>query len=688
MRTPFPGRAWPAVRAGLRAWALCVLTLTSAEAAAPPTATAPKALTLADELSSLATQVAEARAVFDTRIALRPESALDLLTQAQVAYLDEDYPRAVARLLDLTARPEFQAGPAYAEALGWLAESLGQLGLPRAAAQELRRAVAAPAEPAIHRRLVSRYLVLAAPLDPLEAVRAVWARYQQGRAEGDLTAEDRDIRYLYAKALLRGGALGEARTLLSLSAASTDDAHALQAQYMLGVALVMEDDLKGARAAFETGLSAWRAAKSPPPDAEPPEYWDVEPGSGPALSISALDGDSVDEADRGDDGADATDAAPSAAPVVPLAPAALAALDEAEQHRRRLGEAFHLALARLDATRDNLGAAIQHYRGVAPGSPDAPAATQEMVWALFRRGEFARAARVVDQLLAGRGDDRTAAELFIWKAHLLALSADYEGARRNYQALETSLDRRRAELEGELARDSRVFPEAVLAWSPPRVAAGARHVEAELVECEEELAEADETASTLRFLLESAELLPGVRNGKGLHAILTAKLAAFRERVVAAAAAPERARLTALGAPPAELLASTDRLAERMARLAVALDEAETRWRTRLVEVLGEESPALAVERRGLEELTGRARTLGMALADAAVDRLRDSAADAHFRQIDIAWWRVDEVRRRISGAQDERREVLRPMREEVEDFRRERRDDPIPGFEEPEEAR
>ena len=641
-------------------------------APAAPLAAAPLAL----DLSAIAREVNDTRALFDEKIALRPESAIELLHRAQIDFFEEDYPQAVSRLLDLTARADFQHSPDYGEALTWLGEALWQLGLRRAAAAELRLAIAQPALPSAYRSTLIRYLTLGATDEPLEALRNAWQRYQSTRPEGDLAPEDRDVRYLYAKALFAGGAHGEARSLFS--AITEDDPHHLQAMYFLGVLLVSEEDLKGAREAFEEGLKAWQEPLPPPPavpgsaPAKPakaskskekpkePAYWDVEPGGGPPLTADEVE---------------------------PVDPESV--LDETKQLRARMGQVFHLALARLDATRGNLEKAIGHYRQVPPGSPDHPAAMQELVWALYRRGEFGWAARIVDQLLSGRGDDRTAAELFIWKAHLLALDADYEGSRKNYEALETSLNRRREELEGDLSRDTRLFPDPVLAWSEPATAQRARALEATLVEEEEELAEAHELKASLRALLDSSELLPGVRLGKLAAARLDRRVAEFDTRlVVVLGQPPGPAQDAALGAPVDTLQTGRARLGQRLDRLRTALDEAERSWRLRIAQVLGEERPNLTNEGVALDAETASARRLGMDMAEGARQRLLDYAADAHFRQIDIAWWRVDEMRRRIKKAREEQREVLRPMREEVEDFRRERKWDPIPDFEEPDEAR
>jgi tetratricopeptide (TPR) repeat protein len=607
---------------------------------------------LAADLAAISRELADARAVFDERVDLRPETALERLGHAQVAFLEEDYPRAVARLLDLTARPDFQRSPGYGEALTWLAESLWQLGLEAAAATELRRAIAQPALPTAYGNTLRRYLTIGATGEPVEALRAAWQRHQDLRTDGPLTQRDREIRYLYARALYRRGATTEAEALFE--AVDDDDPYAVEARYHVAVIQLSRGELKAARATFESARALWTLAGEALDERrgvvrdDDPDYWDVEPSTdGPPLVAMIV-----------------SDGAPDAA--------LDAALDEERQRHLRKGQVVHLAIARLDASRENLDSAVRHYRLIPPGSPDHPVATHELVWALYRAGQHARAARLVDQLLAGRGDDRTAAELATLKAHLLALAADYTASEENYRALETALTRRRDELEGDLSQDARVFPEAVLAWTSPETTDRARRLEGTLVEQEEALAEARELITELRAAFASPELLPGVRAGKAVHTRLSAALVGFRQRVDALAADGE-------GAAAKDLADSADRLAERLERFSRAVDGAEGRWRARLDEVLGAEGPALDALERRLTDETALARRLGMAMALGAREQLETLAADAHFRQIDLAWWRVDEMRRRIKAAREAQRAVLGPMEAEVMDFRRERAVDPIP---------
>lgn len=603
---------------------------------------------LAADLAAISRELSDARAVFDERVDLRPETALERLGQAQVAYLEEDYPRAVARLLDLTARPDFQRSPGYGEALTWLAESLWQLGLEAAAAAELRRAIALPALPTAYGNTLRRYLTIGATGEPVEALRAAWQRHQDLRTDLPLTSGDREIRYLYARALYRRGATTEAEALFE--AVDDDDPYAVEARYHVAVIQLGRGELKAARATFETARALWTLAgealeerRGVVPD-DDPAYRDVEPSTdGPPLVATIVSDGASD-----------------------------AALDEERQRHLREGQVVHLAIARLDASRENLDSAVRHYRLIPPGSPDSPVATRELIWALYRRGEHARAARLVDQLLAGRGDDRTAAELATLKAHLLALAADYAASEENYRALETALTRRRDELEADLSHDTRVFPEAVLAWTNPETTDRARRLEGTLVEQDEALAEARELIAELRAAFASPELLPGVRAGKAVHTRLSGALVGFRQRLDTLAAEGE-------GAAAKALADSADRLAERLERFSRAVDGAEKRWRDRLDEVLGAEGPALDALERRLTEETAHARRLGMAMALGARERLETLAADAHFRQIDLAWWRVDEMRRRIKAARESQRAVIGPMEAEVMDFRRERAVDPIP---------
>jgi hypothetical protein len=141
--------AWVAAACALSAGALAPV-----RAATPPrdpeaSAAPDPAQAFEDDLASMSRELADARALFDDKVALRADSALEMLSRAQVAFFEEDYPLAVARLLELTARPDFQRSPGYGEALTWLGESMWQLGFHAAAATELRRALARGGDPRV-----------------------------------------------------------------------------------------------------------------------------------------------------------------------------------------------------------------------------------------------------------------------------------------------------------------------------------------------------------------------------------------------------------------------------------------------------------------------------------------------------------------------------------------------------------
>jgi hypothetical protein len=72
---------------------------------------------------------------------------------------------------------------------------------------------------------------------------------------------------------------------------------------------------------------------------------------------------------------------------------------------------------------------------------------------------------------------------------------------------------------------------------------------------------------------------------------------------------------------------------------------------------------------------------LGRALALEAWVTLDRFAADAHYRQVDLVYWRKDEVTRRIRALRKEQKVEFAPMNEEVREYWDELRRMPIRGF-------
>lgn len=651
--------------------AAAIVSLTSVSVAqAHVSVPVPSLTELLAELQGLSREISDGRAKFDDAIGLREDTALAELSEAQVAFFEEDFQRAAARLLALTSRKDIQRLPAFPEALIWLGESLHELGMFHAAAQEFRRALAQEQSTTHFRYGLERYLRLSSATEPLSDIRIYWEKYQSLRVHGALEPTDRDIRYLYGKALFRGGARAEAASLFATI--EEEDPHYLKALYFLGVLLVAEDELKSARVAFEGTVAAYAKRRRHLPS-EPPAHWDVEPGDGPALEITDLEVQSVGQRDESDRGEFADEMS-------------------LEDPDARVAQLAHLAIARIDGQAGQLDVSWHHYRSVPPGSPDFPAAVQEATWILYRRGQYAWCAKLIDHLLAGRGDDLTAAELGIWKAHMLTLAADYETARASYGELEVSLLRRAGQLEADSHSDPKVFPEAVLAWSVPDMAKRARSLETALVVESEQLEDARTWASQLRAALSVTDLLPGVKAGQALHAGLSSRLTTFLVRLATAEGQAHSGHRGADALPngngPAanledvfELRQGSLKLAERLARFATAIAAAEQVWRARVDEILNAEVPVLEAAAAGISTVEASSRLLASALRTTAMGRLNGFAADAHFRQLDLAYWRKDEISRAIKALRQQQKQTLAPMQDEMRDFFLELRQFPIDGY-------
>ncbi len=613
---------------------------------------------LVDELRGINQQLRNAQLRLGDDQVLDRSSAAREISRAQIAFFEEDYPLTAVRLFRLVSRPGIERHPGYPEALSWLGESLWAMGLKRSAVQNLREALSQPRQSSsAYRRMLARYLSVAGDVESLDDVRTFWRRYQALRGNSKLEVADRDARYHYAKALFRGGALAESDALFG--AVDEDDPHYLKARYFVGVIRLARDDIKGAREAFNASLEAYNRTVRPTlydatkeRDYLPDDY----DHSGPLLERVKLE---LDEDE--------------------LLP------DEKTRENQRLGAVIHLALARLAAYEDNDQLAWHHYRQVPRGSADFAEALSEASFVVYRIGgklsgainidtdgdhfpdaseremAYRWSARLIDQLLSGRGDDISGAQLELWKAQLFAKATNYERARVTYRRLDEALKRRGEEFEAQIAQEKkRLFPQAVLAWTAPDDANRARMLEAELVTQREALAETVELVEVLETLLKSSDLLPAIVSARALKAKLIERLTIFDRRLKMAGEAayahqqsPDEQGLHN-GGPPASvadvqrLQVSARRLYGRLEGFGRDLDVYERRFRTRLRNTLKAEAPQVRRLASTFKRELKSADRLGVAMRNSARTNLENTAAEAFFGQVDIAFWRKEEISQRI----------------------------------------
>ena len=613
---------------------------------------------LVDELRGINQQLRNAQLKLGDDQTLDRSSAAHEISRAQIAFFEEDYPLAAIRLFRLVARPGIERHPGYPEALSWLGESLWAMGLRKSAVQNLREALSQPRQTSsAYRRMLARYLAVAGDVESLDEVRTFWRRYQSLRGNSKLELADRDARYHYAKALFRGGALAESDALFG--AVDEDDPHHLKARYFVGVIRLARDDVKGAKKAFLAALEAYERTVRPTlvTATKEREYLpDAYDHGGPLRELVKLELD--EEA---------------------LLP------DEETRAHQRLGAVIHLALARLAAYEDKDHLAWHHYRQVPRGSADFAEALSEASFVVYRIGgqlsgavdidtdgdhspdaserelAYRWSARLIDQLLSGRGDDISGAQLELWKAQLFAKATDYERARATYRRLDEALRRRSEELEAQIAQEkTRMFPQSVLAWTAPDDANRARMLEADLVTQREALAETVELVEVLEALLKSSELLPAITSARELKAKLVERLVIFDRRLKMAADAayahqqsPDERGLHN-GGPPASvadvqrLQVSARRLYARLEGFGRDLDLYERRFRTRLRDTLKAEAPEVRRLVSTLDRELRSADRLGVAMRNSARANLENTAAEAFFGQVDIAFWRKEEISQRI----------------------------------------
>ncbi|MEZ4474549.1 MAG: hypothetical protein R3F60_27940 [bacterium] len=598
----------------------------------------PSRVQLIEELRGMNASLRQAQARLDTSLAVDAAEVVKVLNDAQVAFLAEDHPRAALQLMGLVARPAFKEHLAYPEALEYLAESLEALGLHASARTYLRQAVDHPRQlPTVWRRRLARLLELSGRSLTLPELRALWGRFRRELDEDDgLAQADTAVFYQYAKALVSHDVLDEAADLFA-QVPEGDPWH-LQAVYFQGIIQLKRGQLVKAQAAFEEALAAWERSRPAPPE----RPW-------------------LDDLD--DDGA------AREVVTIPLTEDERLPPPEVARHAR-IGAAIHLSLARLAAARNDDARAWNHYRRVPRGDPEFAAALAEATFILFRREEYTWCARLVDQLLAGRGDDLSAAQLQLWKGQLLARGAVYDQAVDAYQLLEASLADREAMVEAGAQDERRIFSEPVLAWTEPDDAARARRLEADLVAQEEALTEAQEIAELLAGLVGSDALLPAVAGGRAVLEDLEARMTHFGQHLELAGRVAHVEGDADLhgGGPPAtredvaRIGDSRKTLQERMARFEEQLDAFEGTYRERIGAVLAKEVPVLAKLQGELGQQVAQARSLKGELADAARQNVEQYAAEARFGQVDIAWWQKEEISRRIKLAVSEQEEALKAV--------------------------
>lgn len=567
-----------------------------------------------DELRRLNDTLRRAQAALDTNLAVDASEAIKVLSEAQVEYFAEDYGRAAIRLMQLISKPAFKNQPAFVEALTYLAESLWALGLRESARTYFRQAVEHPRQlPSAFKKRLARFFEVAGREVPLRDLRRLWRRYQRDwDEEAEPTPVDEALRYQYAKALTAHDALAEADALFA--AFAEGEPHHVQALYFRGVIHLKDENLVKAEAAFKAALAAWEKAR--PPVGERGYLEDVdEDGDRRELVVLELSDEDT------------------------LPPPEVA-------QQQRLGAVTHLALARLAAARGKDEEAWHHYRKIPRGDPDFAAALAEASFVLFRREQFAWCVRLVDQLLAGRGDDVSAAQLRLWKAQLLARSTRYDDARKSYEVLNEALVQRGEQLNLQLEDDKRIFPQAVLAWTAPDDASRARQLEADLVTQDEALVEAREMAQALEEALSSEEMLPAVAKGRAVVERLTGRLAQFDEHLKISHAEHE-------GEDFGDIEASVARLRGRIGRFTRQLEEFEATYRQRIAAVLKAELPVLAKLTGKLEAELVATRALGDSMKTVARENIDTYAAEAMFGQVDIAYWRKQEITRKLTAAMD-----------------------------------
>ena len=644
-------------------------------------------LGLIHELRSINRSLRLARLNFERHSQLDREDAIEVLNSAQIAFFEEDYVKAVLKLVELTGQPGFKRHPGYGEALTYLAEALWHLGMPTASTARFREALDQRALPTAYRHTLSRYLTVAGATVPMDDLERFWARYQSLRGDAEVEAADFDIRYRYAKALYNGKRLAKAQATFEAIGADEADPYQLRGQYFVGVIHLRRGDQLKAIEAFEGAYALYQKALAASPVPELPEQ----------LSEGALEAEA--KGYKGEEsleviameGAPDPEGDPSARFEQEMA--ALAAeegIDEDAidtQIRDHVGHLVTLALARLHAARDEFDASWRYYRKVlAFGSPEETAALAEASFVLSKRGAYDWSRRLVDRQLRRRSEDLSSAKLRLWRAQLMAQAANYDAAQDDYAKMEEALSERARQLATDLSADPRMFPEALLAWSAPEDAQFMRSLETDLILQRAELEGVSGLIDEIDGLTRQQGALPSVAHGRSIHEGLVAQLKTFEGRLHEAEIAARRAaeanldtrsglpggRLTAAApeAMPAfrEIRRSTERLKARLDRFSSALDRYERTYRDRIKHTLAEEAPRLTALQRTLDGQTGSAKALAADLRLAAQGNLDRYVGEAQFGQVNLAWWRKWEISQRIKRAGEEAADLEAELREAVQE--------------------
>jgi TolA-binding protein len=163
------------------------------------------------------------------------------LTNGEILYLLNDFPRASLVLYDLVTDRDNQRDPLYPRALYYLAESLYQIGHDFSARGFFQELVVRR-DPQHTRAAVRRLIQIA------DRTRH-WEGIEEQIAALGAAALPADVAYIQAKSLLRQGKLEQAVTMAR--SIPRDDFLAPKAAYLIAVATVKLGDFEGARQQFD-----------------------------------------------------------------------------------------------------------------------------------------------------------------------------------------------------------------------------------------------------------------------------------------------------------------------------------------------------------------------------------------------------------------------------------------------------
>lgn len=609
----------------------------------PPSAfaSAPSVRDLVTELKGISRNLNDARAYFDhqlERSGVTGPAGVEALSRAQMTFFEGDYTRAVVQLTSLIEDREFQSHAGYGEALSFLGESLWKLGLEASSEARFREALRQRGLPTAYRRTLSRYLRLVGTEPRVDELREYWRRYRAMRPTSTPSEEDQELQYLFGKALYHGGATEEADRFFAQ--VRPGDLWHVRALFLRAVIRLVGQRTNEATEWFEAARIEWSELSATPAPI-PANVRDAPARERREVVI-----------------------VPTSATAVLAQPPDPAA-EERDRTLRRLGDQIHLALARLAAARDDELAAWQYYRAIPIGSPSFDVAINEASYVLFRREEYEWCARLVDTLTAEDLEDLDTAERSVWRAQLLALAADYQQARDEYEKVESVLTDRLARFDATPPptggpNAGHLFDPRTLAWSKPQIARHARAIEGTLLEQVGRLDELREALAGLESLLSAAGGLPASEYGRAIHRQLSRRTDQFYGRLNEAeeetrhggprGGAPGRLTGTAPRIEPgfAELRASADRLRARLSRFEATLRRFEHASRSRVRAIVAEEQAHAAALAADVDAQFVTAGQVARRLRSSARENIEQVAADARFGLVDLAFWRKDEITREI----------------------------------------